>query len=64
MGSGPGMDFAVTKVKRQGSVDGSMTGSISEDDNGNGSGNGGVKRSGDREEVAAALVSDSGAASP
>lgn len=55
MGSGPGMDFAVTKVKGQGSPEGSMTGSVSEDDDGNG--NGGVKRSGHREEVAAMLVS-------
>lgn len=51
---GPELDFAVTKLKRQGSSAASLE-SMSEDESGNG--NGGVRRSGNTEEMAAALGS-------
>lgn len=51
--AGPDLDFAVTKLKHQGSSAASLE-SMSEDENGNGNG---VKRSGNTEEMAAALVS-------
>jgi hypothetical protein len=53
--AGPELDFAVTKLKRQGSSAASLE-SMSEDENGNG--NGGVRRRGNTEEMAAALVSE------
>lgn len=53
----PGLDFAVTKLRRQESSIDEDNGSVSEDENHNGSNHGGgVKTSGNREEVAAALV--------
>jgi hypothetical protein len=58
----PSLDFAVTKLKRQGSAASLSGGSMSEEEGGSSSnGNGGVRRRGDTEEMAAALVSGGGA---
>lgn len=52
----PQLDFAVTRLKRQGSAASMSEGSMSEEEGGS-NGNGGVRRRGDTEEMAAALVS-------